>query len=510
MASLASEMLARRSPISSWYPPRQPAAQPIGSLSQDAVANQAQGPSLECHADKQRMGTLKTRRMSAPSLDVLLVQCHDDKSLVRRFASRNIIGALGRLAGGHKKNCKYILDTEAAVRKERACFIIAVLVFTVQRKAFYDPSFSFVESVVMAMIYLDTLSQHLRKYEVGRSRWLCTTSLRVPTSNCFSANMSRETGMHWISGKVKLPHSRLKFTYTVVEYPIDGWESYLTTRAYLQHSQRLSGETGGSNNPLPRGVMSSASAYPHKGPWAVVNHWLRVLQDKSDYQRLTIGSESPRHVRLPEVNHWLRVLLDMSDYQRLTIGSESCKTLLYTLGACSCPTNQSGAWEKLNVLWSLTREQRGTHYTRADINCPTVGCSRNLRQGDSTPYSCALVIISCQRSMQSMQSVHFAELAISRDLKKHSSNFGPASSAKIYTLASHQGEPALIPGRVTGYFQVGIVSDDAVNRWVFSGISRFPPPLHSGTAPYSLQSPSSALKTSLLRAAQISSITMTH
>ncbi|KAJ8890945.1 hypothetical protein PR048_010454 [Dryococelus australis] len=34
----------------------------------------------------------------------------------------------------------------------------------------------------------------------------------------------------------------------------------------------------------------------------------------------------------------------------------------------------------------------------------------------------------------------------------------------------------------------------------------FPPPLHSGAAPYSLQSPSSALKTSLLRAAQISSL----
>ncbi|KAJ8878904.1 hypothetical protein PR048_019507, partial [Dryococelus australis] len=42
------------------------------------------------------------------------------------------------------------------------------------------------------------------------------------------------------------------------------------------------------------------------------------------------------------------------------------------------------------------------------------------------------------------------------------------------------------------------------------GFSRdlpFHPPLHSGAAPYSLQSPSSALKTSLLRAAQISSLT---
>ncbi|KAJ8866797.1 hypothetical protein PR048_032658 [Dryococelus australis] len=41
----------------------------------------------------------------------------------------------------------------------------------------------------------------------------------------------------------------------------------------------------------------------------------------------------------------------------------------------------------------------------------------------------------------------------------------------------------------------------------FSRGSPAPPPLHSGAAPYPLQSPSSALKTSLLRAAQVSSLT---
>ncbi|KAJ8893400.1 hypothetical protein PR048_005991 [Dryococelus australis] len=41
----------------------------------------------------------------------------------------------------------------------------------------------------------------------------------------------------------------------------------------------------------------------------------------------------------------------------------------------------------------------------------------------------------------------------------------------------------------------------------FLGDLPFTPPLHSGAAPYSLQSPSSALKTSLLRATQISSLT---
>ncbi|KAJ8873464.1 hypothetical protein PR048_024282 [Dryococelus australis] len=46
-------------------------------------------------------------------------------------------------------------------------------------------------------------------------------------------------------------------------------------------------------------------------------------------------------------------------------------------------------------------------------------------------------------------------------------------------------------------------------RWSagFLGDLQFPPPLHSGDAPYSIQSPSSALKTSQLKAAQMSSLT---
>ncbi|KAJ8891863.1 hypothetical protein PR048_004418 [Dryococelus australis] len=78
-------------------------------------------------------------------------------------------------------------------------------------------------------------------------------------------------------------------------------------------------------------------------------------------------------------------------------------------------------------------------------------------------------------------------------------------------LASHQGEPSSIPGRVTpGFSQVGIVQDDAVGRRVFSASSRFPSPYHSGNAPYSPQSPSSALKTSLKRAVLQQHIAKSH
>ncbi|KAJ8873660.1 hypothetical protein PR048_024489 [Dryococelus australis] len=119
----------------------------------------------------------------------------------------------------------------------------------------------------------------------------------------------------------------------------------------------------------------------------------------------------------------------------------------------------------------------------------------------------------------------------------------------VKLLASHQGEPVSIPCGVTpGYSHVGIIPDDAVGRRVFSGISRFSRPfipelLHIrfnhphrlprprwlkrswspgflGDLPFfppapsfrrcsilaSLH-PSSALKISMLRAAQISSLT---
>ncbi|KAJ8877392.1 hypothetical protein PR048_021846 [Dryococelus australis] len=64
------------------------------------------------------------------------------------------------------------------------------------------------------------------------------------------------------------------------------------------------------------------------------------------------------------------------------------------------------------------------------------------------------------------------------DSRSSHTDFGlllfPEITLAISALASHQREPGLIPGRVTGFSQVGIVQDDAVDRRVFSGISRYP------------------------------------
>ncbi|KAJ8882915.1 hypothetical protein PR048_014754 [Dryococelus australis] len=80
------------------------------------------------------------------------------------------------------------------------------------------------------------------------------------------------------------------------------------------------------------------------------------------------------------------------------------------------------------------------------------------------------------------------------------------SCVVIRLLASHQGEPGSIPGGV-GFSHMRIVPGDAAGRWVFSGISRFPSPCIPALLQTRLASPLSVVKTSMLRAAQISSFT---
>ncbi|KAJ8869249.1 hypothetical protein PR048_030821 [Dryococelus australis] len=64
------------------------------------------------------------------------------------------------------------------------------------------------------------------------------------------------------------------------------------------------------------------------------------------------------------------------------------------------------------------------------------------------------------------------------------------------------------PAGSLDFSQVGIMPDDAIGRQFFSGISRFPPASSfRRRSIFTLQSSSSALKTSLLRASQISSLT---
>ncbi|KAJ8896118.1 hypothetical protein PR048_001460 [Dryococelus australis] len=77
-------------------------------------------------------------------------------------------------------------------------------------------------------------------------------------------------------------------------------------------------------------------------------------------------------------------------------------------------------------------------------------------------------------------------------------------------LASHLGGPGSIPGGVAPRFShLGIVLDDAAGRWGFSEISRLSRPFIPALLHTHVASPSASLKTSILTAAQISSLTPT-
>ncbi|KAJ8872348.1 hypothetical protein PR048_025952 [Dryococelus australis] len=133
--------------------------------------------------------------------------------------------------------------------------------------------------------------------------------------------------------------------------------------------------------------------------------------------------------------------------------------------------------------------------------------------------SFAMIFRSVPRLTRNCNSRHTLDLILfiagckpqhlhSQFFRKHVSPPPPPSRQGPRWLS---GQPARPPPRrsgpnprpgQSGFSQVGIVPDDAVGRRVFSGNSRFPPPSHSDAAPRSPQSPSSALKTSMLRAVQ--------
>ncbi|KAJ8870201.1 hypothetical protein PR048_029217 [Dryococelus australis] len=79
----------------------------------------------------------------------------------------------------------------------------------------------------------------------------------------------------------------------------------------------------------------------------------------------------------------------------------------------------------------------------------------------------------------------------------------------VRLLASRLGKPGSIPGGVAPRFShVGIVPDDGAGWRVFSRISRFPRPFIPALLHTHLASPSSSLQSSVLTAAQISSLTL--
>ncbi|KAJ8865769.1 hypothetical protein PR048_033291 [Dryococelus australis] len=131
--------------------------------------------------------------------------------------------------------------------------------------------------------------------------------------------------------------------------------------------------------------------------------------------------------------------------------------------------------------------------------------SRDWRKFTKPGYNATVPILSCRNVVESATT--HRKRAPAFFLMISEQVLVTAVAGRLARSPPTEANRAQPPGRVTGLSQVGIVPDDAVGRRVFSGISRFPRPFIPAAAPYSLRPPSSARKTSLLRAVQIPSLT---
>ncbi|KAJ8871494.1 hypothetical protein PR048_027816 [Dryococelus australis] len=127
---------------------------------------------------------------------------------------------------------------------------------------------------------------------------------------------------------------------------------------------------------------------------------------------------------------------------------------------------QSGAVLYLKLLFHL--------YSLAVRSVMVVCVNRRQRVSSVRKLDSGSYILSSRRDGPTCPSV---PTALSPPYSPTSARrlTSPTSSVAAISLASHVGEPGLIPCVVpSGFSHVGIILDDAADRWVFSGISRFP------------------------------------
>ncbi|KAJ8897631.1 hypothetical protein PR048_002980 [Dryococelus australis] len=267
--------------------------------------------------------------------------------------------------------------------------------------------------------------------------------------------------------------------------------NYLTLQPYA-HGAKLEICTKSEEFELLKGHLSIIASHPtvfcfsgdirKSRLTSYLPTWLMIAQPYSTQRRdgvaVTLTWACPFSDWLRETLNYCRALIcERRSHILLTIDAILLACAAVARGIRGCLTSVL-----LTTLW------------RNDIPVR----AGQIRQ--DVPSALLAPIFVCRNSTKDRRRSLFREC-----IPLYLDNVGHSGQA-ISTLASHQDEPGSIPDRVTGYSQVGIVPEDAFGWRVFSRIFRFPPPLHSGAASYSIKSPTSALKTSLLRATQISSI----
>ncbi|KAJ8875074.1 hypothetical protein PR048_022964 [Dryococelus australis] len=125
------------------------------------------------------------------------------------------------------------------------------------------------------------------------------------------------------------------------------------------------------------------------------------------------------------------------------------------------------------------------------LRLPTIPCDEEEEEEEeeiASPFQAASVTV--KESLNCETASVARRWSSNRIATPHRASDTPPyrgrSGAVVRLPASHLCEPSSIPCSVSpGFSRVGTVPDDASGQRALSGISRFPPPLHFGTTPYS-------------------------
>ncbi|KAJ8896838.1 hypothetical protein PR048_002184 [Dryococelus australis] len=222
--------------------------------------------------------------------------------------------------------------------------------------------------------------------------------------------------------------------------------------------------------PLPSPFHSDAA--PYQPGFTLIGS-----QDLGVKSYSYLFTHSPLNVRSQSYGVELRAL-ECTIISRLPERKKGLRDHFSLLCACVESTSRHRAKGRLSSRLKRPGVDRG-----ASTRPKTPACSRSY----TAPYSSSLTLIS------------------SRDL-----NFAPRGAAVDERLDFSSPTTANRAQSTATFSQVGIVPVDAAGWRVFSGISRFPRHGIPALLHSDLIAPSSAIKTSLLRVAQISQLNSTN
>ncbi|KAJ8866776.1 hypothetical protein PR048_032637 [Dryococelus australis] len=325
------------------------------------------------------------------------------------------------------------------------------------------------------------------QYEVDRFRWLRTKLPRVPTSNYFSANTSSDNGMVWILVYGKEYRNGLAWPCLLMqESPAAAligvgralWPMSYPVLVTFPHCSR----------------RRTLTVFVTMIPVMVPRYSSTMLEAITNHSSIMLSREpwKPHGFRHNDSRHGTTILYHNAGGNNKPLQyyafSRACEASRFPLGS-------------LTVFVAMIPVMV-PRYSSTMLEAITNHCSIMLSREPWKPHGFRHNDVTVAMMFS---YVWFRNLICT--VQRYGGNTARLARMGDEALGvrGHGGRvvrrSGFNPGRVTPDFRMWeSCRTMPLDRWVFLGDISFPPPFPSGAAPYSPQSPSSALKTSMLRA----------